>query len=75
MGDEQTTVFLSGVSNVTIEICQFINNYGSAIRATDVEGLGIKFVDYTIFRNNTAYRGGALYLYNSMISLEENTIP
>ena len=71
--EEQTTVFLSAVVNVTVENCQFINNYGSAIKAIDVEESGITFVGHTTFRNNTAYRGGALYLYNSVISLELNS--
>ena len=71
MGEKQTTVFLSGVTNITFENCRFINNYGGAIRAIDMKHS--RFVGQSTFRNNTGYRGGALYLHESVISLEENS--
>ena len=71
MGEQQSTVFLLGITNITFDNCQFINNYGSAIRAISMEEF--RFVGQTIFRNNTGYRGGALYLYDSVIDLEENS--
>ena len=71
MGEQQTTVFLSRVANITFENCQFINNDGSAIRAVDMKEF--RFVGQNIFRNNVGYRGGALYLDDSVIGLEENS--
>ena len=66
-------MFLWGITkfNVTFENCQFINNYGSAIRAIDIKE--VKFVGCNIFRSNTGYRGGALYLHDSVIGLEKNS--
>jgi predicted outer membrane repeat protein len=71
LGEQQTTVFLSGVTNIAFENCRFINNYGSAIRAISMNEL--RFVGQNILRNNTGYRGGALYLRGSVIGLEENS--
>ena len=71
MGEQQSTVFPLGITNITFDNCQFINNYGSAIRAISMEEF--RFVGQTMFRNNTGYRGGALYLYDSVIDLEENS--
>ena len=71
MGEQQATVFLSGVTNVTFENCQFITNYGSAIRAINMNQS--RFVGQNTFRSNTGYRGGALYLRDSVIGLEENS--
>ena len=71
LGEQQTTVFISGVTNVSFENCQFINNVGSAIRAINTKES--RFVGQSIFRNNTGYRGGALYLHDSAIGLEQNS--
>ena len=71
IGEQQATVFISGVTNVSFENCQFINNVGSAIRAINMKEF--RFVGQSIFRNNTGYRGGALYLHDSAIGLEQNS--
>ena len=67
------TLFLSRLSNITIDNCQFINNLGSAIRAIDLEGVGIKFTGHNEFIFNIAHRGGALYLFNSTMTLAPYT--
>ena len=75
LGEQQTTVFILGVTNVSFKNCQFINNVGSAVRAISTKEFRLYTSIWSIFRNNTGYRGawGALYLHDSAIGLEQNS--
>ena len=66
-----STVFITSHVKATIHSSNFTDNYGSAITGytTRLDHVMIIFSGRSLFRNNTAHRGGAIYLFKSRIGL------
>ena len=67
-----TTVSITSLNIIaTVSDCNFTDNYGSAITAytTKKDHVLITFKGVTIFKNNTAHRGGAIHLTKARIGL------
>ena len=66
-----TTVSITSHIIALVRDCNFTDNYGSAITAytTKEDHVLINFKGVTIFKNNTAHRGGAIHLFKARIGL------
>ncbi len=66
-----TTVCITSHVRATLQDCNFLDNYGSAITAytTREDHVLVIFYGTIVFRNNTSHGGGAIHLFKSRIGL------
>lgn len=62
----ESTVYVSGVSTLSVSACSFDENRGTAIRAENIKN-GVQFVAGNTFINNIAPRGGAISLMSTQV--------
>ena len=69
----ETNLLITGPAKVTIDRCLFENNHdGDAIFSPFfLYSINLFLVGDILFVNNVGYRGGAMYLYHSILYLEQ----
>ena len=67
---DRVTVYVSGLLTIDVTDCEFSNNYGTALRAVNIQ-YNLRLHGNITFYHNSGRRGGALALINTRVYFQE----